>query len=286
MDDSMKAAIETVKASRARFEEPAEPETAEPEAVETVEEPAAVEAAPPAVEEPAPRPSKAISEWAALELKNRREREALERERAEVKAATDRNAELMRLAKEDPRRYLSESGLDLEALTKQIVEGKKVDPVQERLDALEKRLADEQAAKEAESKSAEQRRIDSAMEAELTSLRAWFEPQAEAYPYLVAVSDGDAAVVADAIQKIRIDTWRKSGGKELLDEAVIAGRLEEQWKKRFERVQQAKAPPAAPAATPPTTIGRKHVSKASPPSKLSGKDRALARLKEAAAAKQ
>jgi hypothetical protein len=228
------------------------------------------------------RPSKEISEWAALELKNRRERESLEKERAEVKAALARHEEMVRLAKEDPRRYLSESGLDLEALTKQIVEGKKVDPVQERLDALEKQLAEERAAKETATQEAERKRIETAMETELASLRAWFEPQAEAYPYLVAVSDGDAAVVADAIQKIRIDTWRKSGGKELLDEAVIAGRLEESWRKRFERVQ-AKAPPAA-AAPAPVTIGRKHTSKASPPSKLSGKDRALARIKEANAA--
>jgi hypothetical protein len=284
MDDSLKTAIETVKASRATYGDEPAAAVEEPAAVEAVAEPAAAVDEPAAVEEPPPpRPSKSISEWAALELKNRREREALERERAKVKAAAERTDRLARLAREDPRAYLSESGVDIEALTKQIVEGRKVDPVAERIEALEKRLAEEATARETATKEAEQRRAKAAMEAELDTLKAWIEPQQATYPHLVAVSDGDLGVIADAIQKIRMDHWRKTGGKELLDESVIAGRLEETWRKRFERLQQT-APPVA-AAPAPTTIGRKHVSKVAPPSKLSGKDRALARLKQAAAEK-
>jgi hypothetical protein len=235
--------------------------------------------------EPPPSPVNEISEWARLELKIRRERAELEAERNRLTKDAERNARLISLAKDDPRLFLQESGLDIEALTRQIVEGKKIDPVESRIEKLERMILEEREAKkqqeEAAKTQAETDRIRMAMESELASIRAWLEPQVNDYPYLYATADGDLNTIADAIQQIRMSTWKESGGKTLLTEAQIAAKLEQTWKTRFERVAPKITPPTSQEA--PSTIGRKHSAATRPnkdSKKESGRDRAIARLKQ------
>jgi len=302
-DEAVQAAVAAVKAARATES------TAEPAAVEPVVEapsPAAEATEPPAkVTEPAPpatppvRDSKAISEWAELELRNRREQQRLERERGElatVRAEAEKAAGLLRLAREDPRAFLQESGLDIDELTKGVLEGRKADPHAGKIEKLEAELAAIRAEKQKETASQEQARIDRAMAVERDDLAKWIEPQAGEYPHLMAVADGKAEVVADAIQQIRLQhynsTKKKTGTGEVLDEKTVARQLEETWKARFQRAAP-KLPgtvqPSDAAQTPqpgaPATISRKHASRTQAKSngkpEVSGRDRALARLRAA-----
>lgn len=236
-----------------------------------------------------PPASKAISEWAALELKNRRERQALEAERQQLAAERARAkeaADLIDLLKTNPREFLAKANMPIDDLTKSVLEDRKVDPNQKRIDALEAELRAMREDREKQAEQAEKARIEEARTTHLTRIRAWVEPMKDTYPNLLDVADGDPSVVADAIVQMQEAHYART--KEYLDPAKVADKLEATWKARIERAAtrlrglgQDAAPPEENSGAP-TTIGRRHASRTTASKRdkeVTGRDRALARLR-------
>lgn len=307
MDGDLKAALDAHKGREATEESDAETETAE-ETTETEEEiePGTTEEesddapgdepkedAPENAEDAPKEPpaSKAISEWAALELKNRRERQALEAERQQLAAERARAkeaADLIDLLKTNPREFLAKANMPIDDLTKSVLEDRKVDPNQKRIDALEAELRAMREEKEKQAAQAEKARIEEARTTHLTRIRAWVEPMKDTYPNLLDVADGDPSVVADAIVQMQEAHYART--KEYLDPAKVADKLEATWKARIERAATRLRGPGQDAAPPeensgaPTTIGRRHASRTTAAAskrdkEVTGRDRALARLR-------
>lgn len=266
---------------------------AEPEA--PVEENPAPAAEP---EDTNPRLSKALARAAkrearALELETQlKAREETVRARtAEIERVSARWAELQDMARRDPLRLLSEAGVDMDALTRQLIHGdppaKKGDP---ELEAMKREVAELRAANAKRQEDADgyrQRSLQLAAERYRGELESMVRAGIADAPFVSAL---DPSVAGAELQRITEQHWLQTkndtGRGIVLDRTEAVRRLEGRLRSQYEILSKAArpataAPPHKSGDKAPTTLTQSQRSRtAKTPAQLTDEERIQAALAE------
>jgi hypothetical protein len=259
--------------------EPAAPEAAaEPtgQAAEPQETAPAEPATEPEKPEKPERKSTKIDQFAREELRLRKaqatlksQQEALQAQMADVA----RHKEVMELAQKDPLEYLRKTGIDLNRLTKDLIDGKKPpapDPRAEEIEALKRQFDEQKKA----SDEARQQAIAQAQARERRESAAYVTGNADLFPLLSAHEADD---VGEAILTVMVRHYEQT--ETLLDRSAAAKLVEDRLQKQYERLHAAASkrkptPPVAAVASDAKTLGKQHVSRATKtPEEMSASER-------------
>jgi len=223
-------------------------------------------------DKPEPKLSKALArvarrEASVLELETqvRQREESLAAREQQVDAASRRWAELTEMGRRDPVGFLREAGVDIDALSRQLVSGeapKQADPT---ISAMQKELAEIKAALTDRTKQDDQYREQAraaAIERHKRDLHDYVASKPDGIPF-VTVLPPDRAVAA--LEAVIREHWSQT--KIVLDRTeaarILNGKLEEHHKLLGQAAtkQPAAAPREQQGTGSPATIAKTHRSR-------------------------